>query len=134
MRIGVRRKVLMPISGNFQRRFLPMVFVLPGLLLAGCGVMTEDQRPATPQVTRILDPIAAFAAEPPAGGEAQVRLADTGEMARVRLIRQYAAASGRECREVRISRRGGDQNRLFCRAGTGWIEARPLLTQAAVQQ
>jgi hypothetical protein len=78
--------------------------------------------------------VAAFAADPPAGGEGQVRLADTGEMARVRLMRQYAAASGRECRELRVSRRGGEQNRLYCRAGTGWIEARPLLSQPVVQQ
>ncbi len=124
----------MPMSGNFQCRFLPMVLLLPGLVLAGCGMMTAEQTPASPEATRILDPIAAFAAEPPAGGEGQVSLADTGEMARVRLTRQYTAASGRECREVRVSRRGGDQNRLYCRAGAGWIEARPLLSQAAVQQ
>lgn len=124
----------MPMSGDFQCRFLPVVLLLPGLLLAGCAQMTSEQTPAAPEATRILDPVAAFAADPPAGGEGQVRLADTGEMARIRLTRQYAAASGRECREVRVSRRGGDQNRLFCRAGTGWIEARPLLTQPVVQQ
>jgi hypothetical protein len=131
----MRRKVLMPMSGEFPRRFLPMmVLLLSGIVLAGFGMMNAEQSSATPEPARILDPVAAFAADPPAGGEGQVRLADTGEMARVRLMRQYAAASGRECRELRVSRRGGEQNRLYCRAGTGWIEARPLLSQPVVQQ
>ncbi|MFM7419285.1 MAG: hypothetical protein ACKO54_06215 [Alphaproteobacteria bacterium] len=122
-------------SGEYQRRFLPMMMLLlSGIVLAGCGMMNAENPSATPEPMRILDPVAALAADPPAGGEGQVRLADTGEMARVRLMRQYAAASGRECREVRVSRRGGEQNRLYCRAGTGWIEARPLLSQAVVQQ
>jgi hypothetical protein len=117
--------------GEFRRRFLPMMIVLlPSLALIGCGVVSPDTPSAEPEATRILDPVAAFAADPPSSGEGQVQLADTGEVARVRLVRQYAAASGRECREVRVSRRGGDQNRLYCRAGAGWIEARPLLSQA----
>ena len=83
----------MPMSGEYQRRFLPMmVLLLSGIVLAGCGMMNTEQSSATPEPTRILDPVAAFAADPPAGGEGQVRLADTGEMARVSLMRQYAAA------------------------------------------
>ena len=125
----------MPMSGEFQRRLLPMmVLLLSGIILAGCGAMNAEQPSATPEPMRILDPVAAFAADPPAGGEGRVFLADTDEMVRLRLMRQYAAASGRECREVRLSHRGGDQNRLYCRAGTGWIEARPLLSQGVVQQ
>lgn len=120
----------MPISGEFRRRCLPMAFLLlPPFLLAGCGMMQTEPPAGASEVPQILDPVGAFAANPPQSGEGQVQLADTGEVARLRLVRQYAAASGRECREVRISRRGGDQNRLFCRAGTGWIEARPLLSQ-----
>ncbi|MCX7369434.1 MAG: hypothetical protein NTX90_11175 [Alphaproteobacteria bacterium] len=116
-------------SREFLRRCVPMVLLLmPPFLLAGCGMMTAES-PAASEVPQILDPVGAFAANPPPSGEGQVQLADTGEAARLRLVRQYSAASGRECREVRISRRSGDQNRLFCRAGAGWIEARPLLSQ-----
>ena len=119
----------MPMSREFLRRCVPMVFLLmPPFLLAGCGMMTAES-PAASEVPQILDPVGAFAANPPPSGEGQVQLADTGEAARLRLVRQYSAASGRECREVRVSRRSGDQNRLFCRAGAGWIEARPLLSQ-----
>jgi hypothetical protein len=76
-----------------------------------------------------LDPIAAFAADPPNNAQAQVFLAERNETVTLRIMRQYAAASGRECREVRVTQRGGDSLRLFCRAGTGWIEARPLIAQ-----
>ncbi|MCA3395671.1 MAG: hypothetical protein INF85_08480 [Roseomonas sp.] len=120
----------MLMSGEFQRRFLPLVvLLLPPFLLAGCATMSPDPPPAQPEVSRIYDPVAGFAADPPPNGEGQVQLADTGEVARLRLVRHYAAASGRECREVRVTRRSGEQMRLFCRAGTGWIEARPLLSQ-----
>lgn len=120
---------------EFRRRVLALAMLsLPPLLLGGCGAMQPGAPVAAPEPMRILDPVTAFAADPPPNGEGMVQLADTGEMARLRLVRQYAAASGRECREVRIARRGGDQSRLFCRAGTGWIEARPLLTQAAARQ
>lgn len=125
----------MLISGECRRRVLPiLVLLLPPLLLTGCGNMPANPPAGAPEVSRILDPVAAFAADPPTSGDGLVQLADTGETARLRITRQYAAASGRECREVRVSRRGGDQNRLFCRAGTGWIEARPLLSQAGVGQ
>jgi hypothetical protein len=101
-------------------------------LLAGCGGpagsgRTGEAVPAAPRP--ILDPIAAFAADPPTEAQAQVFLADRNEAVTLRIVRQYAAASGRECREVRVSQRGGDSLRLFCRAGTGWIEARPLVAQ-----
>ena len=125
----------MLIGREFRRRVLALaVLALPPLLLGGCGAMQAEPPVAAPEPMRILDPVTAFAADPPPSGEGQVELADTGEMARLRLVRQYTAASGRECREVRIARRGSDQSRLFCRAGTGWIEARPLLTQAAARQ
>ncbi|MBB5689399.1 hypothetical protein GXW77_15700 [Roseomonas alkaliterrae] len=52
----------------------------------------------------------------------------TGQTARVRLVRAYAAASGRECREVLVGTGGGGTSRLLCRAGEGWREARPLIT------
>lgn len=97
--------------------------------IAGCGGLggTGDVKVEPP--APILDPIAAFAADPPAAAQAQVYLPDRNETVTLRIVRQYAAASGRECREVRVSQRGGDNLRLFCRAGPGWIEARPLIAQ-----
>jgi len=100
------------------------------LSLVGCGSMADRAPTATSEPMRILDPVVAFAADPSVNGEAQVVLPDTGESVRLRLVRQYAAASGRECREVRVAYRSGEQNRLFCRAGTGWIEARQLVSQS----
>lgn len=112
------------------------ILLLGPLLLAGCGGPTglggagegtlAAQRP-------ILDPIAAFAADPPTQAQAQVFLADRNETVTLRMVRQYAAASGRECREVRVTQRGGDNLRLYCRAGAGWIEARPLIAQTVGQ-
>jgi hypothetical protein len=103
------------------------------LSLVGCGSMADRAPTATSEPMRILDPVVAFAADPSVNGEAQVVLPDTGESVRLRLVRQYAAASGRECREVRVAYRSGEQNRLFCRAGTGWIEARQLLSQPGIR-
>ena len=108
------------------------ILSLFALLLAGCGGTsglggTGEVAPLAPRP--ILDPIAAFAADPPNNAQAQVFLAERNETVTLRIMRQYAAASGRECREVRVTQRGGDSLRLFCRAGTGWIEARPLIAQ-----
>lgn len=117
--------------------FKPSGFVvLALLLLSGCGFTGENTGPAdqsAPRPPRILDPVAAFAAEPPGNGQAQVFLADRNETVTLRFVRQYAAASGRECREVRVTQRGGDSQRLYCRAGAGWIEARPLIAQTVGQ-
>ena len=125
----------MVMMGEFQRRFVALVMLsLPPLLLAGCTGTPEQSQATAPEPMRILDPVAAFAADPPAYGDAMVELSDSGAMARLQIIRQYTAASGRECREVRIAQRGSDQTRLFCRAGTGWIEARPLLSQSLSPQ
>lgn len=107
--------------------------VIP-LLLAGCGGPVglggagDGVASAVPRP--ILDPVAAFAADPPTAAQAQVFLADRNETVTLRLVRQYAAASGRECREVKVSQRSEDSLRLYCRAGAGWIEARPLIAQA----
>ncbi|MCA3278339.1 MAG: hypothetical protein ING10_03605 [Roseomonas sp.] len=110
--------------------------LLVALLLAGCGGTsglggTGEGASVAPRP--ILDPIAAFAADPPTEAQAQIFLADQNETVTLRIMRQYAAASGRECREVRVTQRGGDSLRLFCRAGTGWIEARPLIAHTAAR-
>jgi hypothetical protein len=100
--------------------------------LAGCsgmgGVGGQGDATAAPP-GRILDPIAAFAADPPPSGQGQVFLPERNEPVTLRFLRQYSAASGRECREVRVAQRSGETARLFCRAGPGWIEARPLLAE-----
>lgn len=106
------------------------------LLMAGCGGLGEGSGAANTSVAPpnpILDPIAAFAADPPGNGQARVFLADRNETVTLRFVRQYAAASGRECREVQVTQRGGDNQRLYCRAGAGWIEARPLISASAVR-
>ncbi len=112
------------------------ILSLVALLLAGCGGTsglggTGEGASVAPRP--IMDPIAAFAADPPTEAQAQVFLADQNETVTLRIMRQYAAASGRECREVRVTQRGGDSLRLFCRAGTGWIEARPLIAHTAAR-
>ena len=100
--------------------------------LVGCsgtgGVGGQGDAAAAPP-GRILDPIAAFAADPPPNGQGQVFLPERNEPVTLRFVRQYSAASGRECREVRVAERTGETARLFCRAGAGWIEARPLLAE-----
>jgi hypothetical protein len=83
--------------------------------------------PALPAVPAgPVDPLVTFAAAAAPGGEQMLTLAD-GRTARVRLLRSYAAASGRECREVAIG--GGFEERasLVCRDGEVWALARPLL-------
>ncbi|WP_338147848.1 DVU3141 family protein [Neoroseomonas terrae] len=73
----------------------------------------------------------AFAASAGAGAEETVTLPSTGQTVRLRLVRAYAAASGRECREVQMGTGSGSSSRLLCSAGTGWREARPLLRGGA---
>jgi len=109
------------------------VLLLALVPMAGCGGMVGRGDTTVAPPAPILDPIAAFAADPPAAAQAQVFLADRNETVTLRMVRQYSAASGRECREVRVSQRGGDKLRLFCRAGPGWIEARPLVAQTVGQ-
>ena len=120
--------------GSCRRRQMTggnMLRIVP-LLLVGCGRpagLGGAGEGASPAPRPILDPIASFAADRPTEAQAQVILADRNETVTFHMVRQYATASGRECREVRVSQRGGDSLRLFCRAGIGWIEARPLIAQ-----
>jgi 17 kDa common-antigen outer membrane protein len=106
--------------------------VLAAGLLAGCAE-TGGGAPSAGAETpvAISDPVVAFAASASPGAEDSVVIASTGQTARVRLVRAYTAASGRECREVAVRTGGGSETRLLCRAGTGWREARPLLRGAA---
>ena len=119
-----------PVYGRLDRGMSMALLAL--VALAGCsgtaGVGGQGDATAA-QPARILDPIAAFAADPPPSGQGQVFLPERNEPVALRFVRQYSAASGRECREVRIAERSGETARLFCRAGPGWIEARPLLAE-----
>jgi hypothetical protein len=119
-----------PDYGRLNRGMCMLLLML--VPLVGCsgkgGVSGQGDTTATPP-GRILDPIAAFAADPPPNGQGQVFLPEQNEPVTLRFVRQYSAASGRECREVRVAQRSGETARLFCRAGPGWIEARPLLAE-----
>lgn len=68
------------------------------------------------------DPIAGFLATAAPGASGQA-----GSAGEVRLARAYNAASGRECREVLVGRGGEERSAVYCRAGEGWVAARPLL-------
>jgi hypothetical protein len=116
--------------GNRLSRLVKVSFV-PGPL-AGCAGITgmgSAVEAATAPSAPTLDPNAAFVADPPSQAQAQVFLPESNETATLRTGRQYAAGSERKWREVRVVQRSGDKLRLFCRAGTGWFEARPLIAQ-----
>ena len=133
-RVGESWMFSWPDYGRLRGGMCMALLVLVSLV--GCsgtgGVGGQGDATAAPP-GRILDPIAAFAADPPPSGQGQVFLSERNEPVTLRFVRQYSAASGRECREVRVSQRGGDNQRLYCRAGTGWIEARPLMSASATQ-
>lgn len=108
-----------------------------GLLAApvgGCaavfdrGATTEQQAgiPAAPAPA--ADPVSAFAAAASPGSETVAALPGGGQ-ARLRLLRAYHAASGRECREVLVGTGLDERTRLVCRGDDGaWAPARPLLS------
>ena len=106
-----------------------LLLLVAGCADAGSGGSAGIAEPVAP----ISDPVVAFAAGASPGAEDSVVLAGTGQSARVRLVRSYAAASGRECREVLVRTGGGTETRLLCRAGTGWREARPLIRNASAR-
>lgn len=104
--------------------------LLGGNLFGNGAADTASPQPAAEPT----DPLAAFAAQARPGAEATVADPATGRAVRVRLVRAYAAASGRECREVALLGTGvsvaggGGPRRLICRGEGGvWTEARPLL-------
>lgn len=94
-------------------------------LLTGCGTDRAGSVRETEIVPQAPDAIALFAASATPGSVGNVVVPETGQNVRVRLVRAYAAASGRECREVALS--SAAQNRVLCRSERGWIEAQPLI-------
>jgi hypothetical protein len=129
-KVGVTFMFSGPDYGRLGRGICMALFIL--VPLVGCsgvaGVGGQGDTAADPP-GRILDPVAAFAADPPPNGQGQIFLPERNEPVTLRFVRQYSAASGRECREVRVAQRSGETVHLFCRAGPGWIEARPLLAE-----
>ncbi|MGX9962100.1 DVU3141 family protein [Roseomonas sp. F4] len=101
------------------------------LALAGCGrggegVFSNAAVTARPAVVS-SDPVVIFASRAQPGATERLTLAD-GQAAQVRLVRTYYAASGRECRELRVDAGMAERSRLICAAPEGgWVEARPLL-------
>jgi hypothetical protein len=98
------------------------------LLLAGCAETTDAPTASVEgPLAPISDPVVAFAASAGPGSQETVTLPSTGQTVQLRLVRAYAAASGRECREVQVGAGRAANVRLLCSAGTGWREARPLI-------
>lgn len=124
-------------SPDRPRRLVP-VLALAGLVLAGCAGTGPDAA-VQPQAGSAggLAPItgAAPATAPAAGGDPVAAFAASavpgtagGQGARMRLLRAYHAASGRECREVLVGTGFEERSSLVCRGeGGAWVQARPLL-------
>ena len=96
------------------------------LLLAGCGGMREAPAAAAAAATAAVAPqdgLGQFLGGAAQGQSGRVVLADGG-MAQMQVVRRYAAASGRECREVLV---GAGRSSLYCRSEQGWTATRPLL-------
>lgn len=98
------------------------------LLVAGCDNPAVTDAGAAPATTAAAvapapaDPLLAFAASASPGVESVVQ----GQ--RVRVGRAYAAASGRECRELLIGSGIGERSAVVCNDPVGgWTHARPLL-------
>jgi hypothetical protein len=108
--------------------------LLLGLLAlpaSGCSGRYADggtTQPVSSAAVAVMDPVAAFAASAAPGSETVSVLPETGGSARLRLLRSYNAASGRECREVLIGTGLAERSRLLCRHEGNWAAARPLLS------
>jgi hypothetical protein len=106
----------------------PLALLGALLLLAGCGADRQASTlAASPLVAAVQqDPLSAFMAGAAPGQAGTVVLAD-GRTTQARVVRAYAAASGRECREVILGAGYAGQASLLCQAEGQWVAARPLL-------
>jgi hypothetical protein len=99
------------------------------VLLSGCSALpgldggATTPPPAAPiAVDAPQDPLLSFVASSTPGSQGVVN----GE--RVRIARAYAAASGRDCRELLIGGGLGERSAVACRDDVaGWTLTRPLL-------
>jgi hypothetical protein len=98
------------------------------LLLGGCGAGRQAATPvaAPAPVAAKQDPLGQFVGAMPAGRAGTVVLAD-GRTTEARVVRAYAAASGRECREVILGSGTAGRASLLCQSDGQWVAARPLL-------
>jgi hypothetical protein len=115
-------------------------FVLPFRLcaalllpLAGCGTLPAPEAGGRAAATEPAEgPLAAFARDAVPGQRGMVSLGD-GRAVPVTLLRAYAAASGRECRLLRVEDGPGGRTELVCRdPDRGWQQARPLIRGGAI--
>lgn len=106
----------------------PLVLLGALLLLAGCGADQQAARLATTPAppAAASDPLGQFVATAPPGQAGTVVLAD-GRATEVRVVRAYAAASGRDCREVILGAGTAGRASLLCRSESQWVTSRPLL-------
>ena len=126
-------------SGSHRRTNRWFVLGMLAVATPGCSTIFFDDgrtaRPADPAAATAgspADPVTAFAAAAAPGSETVAVLPEAGGSARLRLLRAYTAASGRECREVLIGTGLSERTRLVCRQeGGGWAPARPLLSGGA---
>lgn len=121
-------------SGSARRTNRWFVLVLLPFAVCGCvGAFgaAGDAPAASAAPPAPSDPVAAFAAAAAPGSETVAVLPEMGGSARMRLVRAYNAASGRECREVLIGSGLSERTRLVCRDEAGWVSARPLLSGGA---
>jgi len=80
---------------------------------------------AAPRAAAQQDALGQFVAHAAPGQESTVTMSD-GRPARVQVLRAYAAASGRECREVLMGGTAGRAS-LLCESEGQWVATRPLL-------
>lgn len=115
----------------------PVLAALGMISLSGCAGITAPGAsvPVTPAAVAAqpTDPVVAFAANAQPGSETMLALPGSGTT-RLRLLRAYNAASGRECREVLVGGGTGERARLVCGAEGQWAEARPLLRGGGLQR
>jgi len=113
------------------RRIAPLLAGL--VLVVGCealppsGPEAAAERPVAAAAPAPADPLLAFAASAGPGAESVV----AGR--RVRVARAYAAASGKECRELLIGSGIGERSAVVCNDPVaGWAHARPLLRGSGI--
>ncbi len=108
------------------------------MALPGCAVVPGSRAavPAAPvaAVRAPSDPVVAFAAVARPGAETVIALPDSGRSARVRVLRAYHAASGRECRELLLGAGADERSRTVCETDGQWADARPLLRGGGLQR
>ncbi len=111
--------------------------------LVGCSTITSWQsQPAAPKTASAggretpppaenSSPLLRLVGTMPVSIDQTFREPATGELLRIRVVRSYSAASGRECREYVVTYQSGDgSSRVACVSGDRWVDARPLRKNA----